>query len=192
MKQYFDQTAGGVVAPLRFTWCPRCANRLPDSGKARCPECGYVQYHNPLPGVSVLIRDGANRVLVGRRLAAPELWALPCGFIESDENFLEAAHREVREETGLRICIRSVINVVSNVIHETLESLVVVLLADLETLSGDVAGAGRPGDDLVELRWITGEDVPALAFEADRFLISEYYRATLAEIAVDPRFASSG
>jgi hypothetical protein len=42
---------------------------------------------------------------------------------------------------------------------------------------------------MVELRWVTEATVPSLAFDADRFLISEYYRTTLAEIEVDPRYA---
>jgi len=184
MKQFFDQTDSGMVAPFRFKWCPRCATRLPDDGPVRCSQCGFTQYHNPLPGVSVLIRNRNNQVLVGRRRATPELWALPCGFIESDENFLQAAHREVWEETSLRIRVLSVINVVSNVIHEELESIVIVLLAEPAT-----EAPGSPGDDMVELRWVTEATVPSLAFDADRFLISEYYRTTLAEIEVDPRYA---
>jgi 8-oxo-dGTP diphosphatase len=185
MRQFFDQTETGGVLPKPFRYCPYCGAELGKSTPASCEACQYVKYDNPLPAVSVLIRDKQGRVLVGRRRATPDLWCLPCGFIESNENFLEAAHRETREETGLSIRIRSVVNVVSNLITPQLESLVVVLLAEIA--SGELA----PGDDLVELRWITDQDVPPLAFSADRFLIGEYFRTGLAEIEADPRFILS-
>lgn len=131
----------------------------------------------------MLIRNDADEVLVGRRRDAPTLWCLPCGYVESNENFLEAAHRETKEETGLSIRILSVVNVVSNVITPQRESLVTVLLAEA------LPGTPRPGDDITEVRWIGAETIPPLAFAADQFLIAEYYTRTLESIAVDPRYA---
>ena len=56
------------------------------------------------------------------------LWCLPGGYIEFEESFIEAAHREVFEETGLEIELEGVINVVSNLLDEQHHTLVIVLV----------------------------------------------------------------
>jgi ADP-ribose pyrophosphatase YjhB (NUDIX family) len=51
-------------------------------------------------GARAVLRDGAGRVLLVRR-SDNGYWALPAGALEIGESILEAAVREVREETGL-------------------------------------------------------------------------------------------
>ena len=70
----------------------------------QCPQCGYVQYENPVPGVGILIEHEGKLALVQRDRAPREgEWALPSGFIEADESVEQAAVREALEETGLHI-----------------------------------------------------------------------------------------
>lgn len=74
-------------------------------------------------------------------------WRLPQGYVEFDEDFLSAAIREVKEETGLDVEIRSILNVVSNALSPRLHTLAIILLAGIR------AGEPRPGDDLETLEW---------------------------------------
>ncbi|HJT67066.1 MAG TPA: NUDIX domain-containing protein [Pyrinomonadaceae bacterium] len=59
----------------------------------------------PRIGSAVLVRDGANRILLGKRNKDPQRgsWILPGGKIHPFESIGEAAARELREETGLDI-----------------------------------------------------------------------------------------
>jgi ADP-ribose pyrophosphatase YjhB (NUDIX family) len=191
IKQYFNSYDGKQESSeLDFVYCPKCSTKLvkkklDGSSRNYCPVCRYVQYINPLPGVAVLIeKDG--KLLIGKRSQnsiQSGKWCLPCGFVEHHENFLDAAHREVLEETGLEIKITSLINVSSNRIAPDLHTIVIVLTAEI------VDGTPEPGDDLVKLRWISREDsLPDLAFEGDAFTIRQYFEHKLDRIPVDPRF----
>lgn len=63
-----------------------------------------VEGKPPLVGVAVLVRAG-DRVLLSRRLEGASdgvgAWSSPGGLVNGDESILEAAARELREETGL-------------------------------------------------------------------------------------------
>jgi ADP-ribose pyrophosphatase len=56
------------------------------------------------PGAAVMLaRDSEGRVLLIRQFRLPlrkQLWELPAGRIDSGENPLQAARRELKEETG--------------------------------------------------------------------------------------------
>ncbi|MFJ9469308.1 bifunctional class I SAM-dependent methyltransferase/NUDIX hydrolase [Streptomyces caniferus] len=53
-----------------------------------------------LTGAGVVVTDDAGRVLLGRSVRG--VWELPGGKNDGDESFVEAAVRELEEETGLR------------------------------------------------------------------------------------------
>ena len=121
-----------------------------------------MEWANPVPGAqAVLERDG--RVLLGRRGREPArgLWDLPGGFVDEYEHPLDALHRELREETGLEV--------------EPVEFLGIWMqpydgrnVLCLTWLARPTGGVERAGDDLVELRWFAGDELPGpdeLAFE---------------------------
>lgn len=172
-------------------YCPACGSvcRLQlTSGRLRatCQWCGRVRYRNPLPGVALVIEQ-EGRVLLARRRPEGPLggrWGLPAGFVEYDEDFLTAAHREGWEETGLQLELTGVANVSSNFLSEDLHCLVVVVCAR------PIGGRLRPGDDVDELCWArTGGPYPELAFEGDAFALERLDRGELQTLPVDARYA---
>jgi ADP-ribose pyrophosphatase YjhB (NUDIX family)/peptidoglycan/LPS O-acetylase OafA/YrhL len=174
----------------QFKHCPTCGMRLvlkEKGGKHRpaCPNCQFVQFRNPSPGVVVLI-EKEGQVLLGRRSEnyGAKKWGLPQGFIEFDEDFMTAAIREVKEETGLDVEIRSLLSVVSNFLSPRLHTLAIALLA--RVVGGELCTA----DDLDALAWFPlSGPWPEMAFEADKHICERYYRAQLAGAPVDPGYA---
>jgi len=69
-----------------------------------CPSCGAAvkSYRNPFPTVDIIIEIDGGIVLIARK-NPPFGWALPGGFVDYGETLEEAAVREAREETSLRI-----------------------------------------------------------------------------------------
>lgn len=171
------------------SYCASCGSHfeiVAPSNARTCSSCGAVEYKNPLPGaVTVVHKDG--QILVGRRGAQsfePGKWCLPGGFVEFGEDFLSAARREVLEETGLKVSIQGVINVVSNFLAPNLQTLVIVLQARV------LDGALAPGDDLEELKWVScSEDLPEMAFESDTHIAGCFFEGALSPLPVDPTHA---
>lgn len=126
-------------------------------------------------------------MLLGWRLGGygQEKWGLPQGFMEFEEDFLSAAIRETREETGLEVRIRSIINVVSNFLTPYLHSLAIILLAEI------VAGEPHAADDLESLEWFPLNGLlPEMAFAADEAIIAQVQNMSQRDgLPVDHHFA---
>ena len=60
--------------------------------------------HLPLrKGVGVVLLNNNNQVFVGKRIDNPnDFWQMPQGGIDKDENPLDAAFRELKEETSIK------------------------------------------------------------------------------------------
>tara|TARA_Y100000590_G_scaffold108695_1_gene123643 strand:- start:553 stop:1029 length:477 start_codon:yes stop_codon:yes gene_type:complete len=54
-------------------------------------------------GVGIILLNNENNVFVGKRIDNPkDSWQMPQGGVDENENFLQAAKRELEEETGIK------------------------------------------------------------------------------------------
>jgi len=54
-------------------------------------------------GVGIALLNHENKVFVGKRIDNPKnSWQMPQGGVDQNENFLQAAKRELEEETGIK------------------------------------------------------------------------------------------
>ena len=54
-------------------------------------------------GVGIVLLNNENNVFVGKRIDNPKnSWQMPQGGVNQNENFLQAAKRELEEETGIK------------------------------------------------------------------------------------------
>lgn len=70
----------------------------------------------PLAGVSVFVTDTQGRLLLVRHSYGPGGWALPGGGLNRGEDAIEAARREVREETGCELAAASVFQTIEETV----------------------------------------------------------------------------
>ena len=71
--------------------------------RACCDHCGRIEYQNPKIVASCVVRCPQGKVLLAKRAIEPRrgTWGIPQGFMEHGETSLQAAAREVYEETGV-------------------------------------------------------------------------------------------
>lgn len=176
-----------------YRFCPLCRASLvvkEVAGRQRpfCPACGFIHFKNPAPGVSVLVVGerqlaATARVLLTKRdsdLGGTD-WALPSGYIEYDEDFMTAAIREVKEETGLDVAIDSIINVESAFVSPRFHFLTVYMLAHV------VGGKLQAGDDATAVDWFPlAGPLPKMAFAPDVAIIQQYAAGTLTQFPITP------
>ena len=155
---------------MKALFCARCGGRLApvvvgDRERPTCPACGHIVYVNPAPVAMVLARDADRRLLLVKRGVEPlkGFWALPSGYVETDESVQAAAVREVLEETGLEVAIDGLEGVFSAA------GLGVVLVVYQAKIVGGQLAPGSDADDvqLADPREVHAIRVPPEGTELD-------------------------
>jgi len=99
-----------------------------------------------------------------RDAGRPVVWALPKGLIDEGERGVEAAVREVLEETGLRAAVERKLGDVRYVYTWDGERIFKVVSFFLLRATGGRIGELPPGMELevAEARWVPLDDAPSL------------------------------
>lgn len=166
-----------MTKPLEMNYCPCCGHPLEDrfiSGRLRrkCTSCGFVFFRDPKVVAGVLAERN-DKVLLVKRLYVPHQgdWALPAGFVEIDEGPVQAALRELTEETGLIGRITGLIGTY----HIRLDPRgpLVMILYQAQITGGELAA----GDDAAEVQFFAPEELPEnLAFASTRRAVWRWAR----------------
>ena len=114
---------------------------------------------------AVVFKDDC--VLLVRRGQAPakDLWAIPGGSVKIGETLQEAAEREILEETGIQIRAAKPIYIF-DVIERDVAGEVRFHYVIVDLAADFVTGEPSPGDDAVEARWISADEINNLQVSA--------------------------
>jgi ADP-ribose pyrophosphatase len=110
------------------------------------------------PGSAVMLAvDGEERILLVRQFRLPaekDLWELPAGRIDPGENALQAAKRELREETGYQA--KKWVKLISYWASPgyVAEKMNVFLAMDLKAGEQHLMG-----DERIETRWFSRKEI---------------------------------
>jgi len=140
---------------INTRFCGRCgAKTVPRSNEwcSACPDCGSVAYPRMSPAVIVaVIRDGKILLAHNSRFPVPEMYSLIAGFVEPGESLEDTVHREILEETGLRV---KNIRYFSSQCWPFPDSLMVGYVA--EHASGEI----QLNDELSDAGWFCKDTMP--------------------------------
>jgi len=87
-------------------FCGRCGTPTtikPGERAKECPSCGLVSYPRISPAVIVAVARGERILLARAHRFAPGMYSVLAGFVEPGETLEECVHREVKEETGIKV-----------------------------------------------------------------------------------------
>jgi 8-oxo-dGTP diphosphatase len=141
-----------------------------------------VRPHNCYLTADVIIHVG-NEVLLVRRKNEPfrGMWCIPGGFVDPDEKILDAALRELQEETAVEDVKVIKFDVYGDPGRDPRgRTVTVVYVARLNEKP-----ATRAGDDAAECGWFQLNDLPPMAFDHKKVL--EDYHMRLSEGKIDVR-----
>lgn len=148
----------------QVNYCLRCGTKLEQKqrfGRLRpsCSHCDWVYFPDPKVAAAVLIEKG-DRILLVRRNVDPRRgkWTLPAGFIDAGEDPRRAAERECLEETGLKVRVMDLLDVLYGQEHEKGAHIIIFYRAEI--VGGDLFA----GDDVDRVAFFSRSDLPTLAF----------------------------
>ena len=158
-----------------YVFCPRCGveltrRELYGAIRAACPNCNWIHFVDPKVAAAVLVLQN-DRVLLVRRAGEPfrGLWTLPAGFVNSGEDPAAAAMRECLEETGMRVQVQRIYDIVSGREHPRGADFVIIYHA--EVLDGQL----KAEDDVDAVDWFGKDGLPPLAFRATQKVLQCFY-----------------
>lgn len=107
---------------------------------------------------AVIFKDEKVLMVLRGKPPAENKWSIPGGCVELGETLQEAAKRETIEETGIVILAREPVYTFDVIErdengHVRFHYVIVDLAADY------VSGEPRPGDDALDVSWISPEDM---------------------------------
>ncbi len=160
-----------------YRYCPFCKSELKEAvpdGTTRlvCSDsaCDFIYYQNPVPAAGAIIVED-NKILLVKRAHPPRIgdWCIPAGFMEWQEHPTETAVRELKEETGLDIKLKSFFEVYSGSDDPRSNAVLLLYLADR------VGGKLEAMDDAWEVEFFSFDAIPSnIAFEAHVKALNDY------------------
>ena len=129
-------------------------------------------YKYPRPAFTVdavVIDFSGEKVLLVKRKNDPfqNQWALPGGFVEIDEQGIEAVKREVKEECNLNVNPLIEIGCFDQVDRDPRGRVIsLVFLCEI----ANTANLAKAGSDAAEIDWFPFSTLPKLAFDHSRII----------------------
>lgn len=132
-------------------YCHQCGGKLSAQmihGRERkvCPACDYIHFKNAVPAADVIVRDGTDVLLM--EPFAGDAWELPGGHPEIEEEPVEAAARELAEETGVEAKPADL--TLLSVVHSTHQGLhynMITYVVDYQETDGSLT----PGEEATDV-----------------------------------------
>lgn len=118
-----------------------------------------VVLHRSAEGVKILLIERRNEPFAGS-------WALPGGFVDENEDLLDSANRELREETSLTCLELHQFQAFGTPGRDPRGHTITIAYWGIT----DNPQSARAADDAKSLRWFPIDNLPPLAFDHDKII----------------------
>jgi len=128
----------------------------------------------------VILNDDKKVLMLRHHQDDKDIWLVPGGAVESNENSAEAAVREVKEETGLDVAIERLIWHVEEVSEKRGQRFVNFFLARIvggELELGEDPERSVDGQVMREIKFVSKEEMQNLAVLYPEYLKDELWTA---------------
>ncbi|MBI4010319.1 MAG: NUDIX hydrolase [Candidatus Aenigmarchaeota archaeon] len=116
-----------------------------------------------------IIVERNNEIVLIKRMNEPYKgsWEIPGGFVEEDETVEEAALREVTEETSLKVKLKEILGVYSDVNRDSRGRVATVVF-----ITEAVGGKLKASSDAEDAKWFDVDEIDAdsLGFDHPKIL----------------------
>ncbi len=143
-------------AKKRF--CSKCGSPLKDDKKftaLTCTKCNTTFFPQIEPAVIVLVSRGEEILLARHANRTSTFWTTLAGFVEIGETAEAAVHREIFEETGIRV---KNVRYVSSQSWPFPDQLMLAFLAEYD--SGEIK---IQEEEILEAQWFNRANLPTIA-----------------------------
>jgi bifunctional NMN adenylyltransferase/nudix hydrolase len=135
--------------------------------------CPYPPIHHTVD--CVVFKD--NYILLIKRKFSPgkDMWALPGGFVGQNERLIDAAVRELEEETGIFAGWTNIFH--HNTFDDPSRSCKGRVITTAYSMMVPSDTEVTPGDDACDYKWVDLSDIPSISTELydDHLLIIQYF-----------------
>ena len=135
-----------------------------------CPECGQMHYPRIAPAIIVAINNNGKLLMAKHSYHKKMSYSLIAGFVEPGESIEEAVHREVKEETNIKI---KNLKYIKSQSWPFPNSLMLGFTADYD--SGEIK---VDGDEILDAKWFKVEEIeiPPSDISISSWLIDNYIK----------------
>ncbi len=125
-------------------------------------------YPRPAVCVDVILISESNKVLLIQRKNEPfaDFWAFPGGFVDENEDLLDAAIRELEEETGVRNDDLLQLRAYGTPGRDPRGHVISVVFCGISSQKNEIKAA----DDAKDAKWFPIDDLPELAFDHEKIM----------------------
>ena len=156
-------------------YCSTCGKKntfefIDGNNRYHCSYCKTIHYQNPKPTATIICMK-ENSILLAKRAFEPAKgeWGLPGGFMELNETLIEAAKRELKEETNLNGEFIRILSTCSH--YGTLFGDILLICVEIRV---DDFSEIKPGDDAEVLKFFDMDNLPDITFYCHNKFIDEF------------------